>query len=167
MTAWREAGESSGVGGIAFGQQPGPRYRFQVRSFVTEDNERVYSNPSSSDGVILTNAQAPTVELMVMPEQLEAATGQTDIRVLATDDDRITGWRLDIVHAETGTHIRNLARDAVLVLDLDSTRTWDGLDRLEAPAPPGRYLAEASVFDRSGNIGVASAELIVCDGACP
>jgi len=167
MTAWRTANESSQVEGVVFGQQPGPRYRFQIRSFILRDGVRVYSNPTSSDGVILNNAQAPAVEVRVEPRQLEAAVGETMIRVIADDDDRITGWRLDVVEAESGEHIRNLAREAVIALNLDEVVAWYGLDRLGLPAMPGRYLVEASVVDRSGNVGVAAADLIICDGPCP
>ncbi|MCA9525291.1 MAG: hypothetical protein KC549_03210, partial [Myxococcales bacterium] len=144
---------------------PGARYALEIRSRWAVGGTVRRGQPGATDGVVVVNDEAPTVELEAAPDRL-AAGGRVRLTVRAHDDDLLAGWALVVTTAD-GDLVQRLAGGPLAQADFMTDRDWNTDDRQKAPVPPGRYRVEASVIDRGRNAAQAIADIEVCDGPCP
>ena len=142
---------------------PGVLYRVQVGSVDGVDQSSI----TASDGVMLTNASAPQIELTLNTPRFQRDVTSVRIDAELSDDDRLAGWSITVVERQTGRHIKRIGSGPLQVTETRLERTWDGRDRLGSLVEPGSYLIEVTATDRAGNLGVESAAVDVCAGPCP
>ncbi len=149
---------------------PGLTYAVEVRAWRVDGAQRSRSAVVASDGVRVTDARAPQVQVTATPDPFVAAAGPLSVRVVATDDDRVAGLRL-LVRGPDDAEVSVIFADPVGDAALDRAWEWNGLG-LDGRLPPsGRYVVEATVTDRVDNEATARVEILLCgveaDPACP
>ncbi len=144
---------------------PDVLYRVEVRAWRQQGERRLTSAGRVTDGVRLRNATPPAVDLTLSAEQLELGGPPLVVLVEGRDDDRLAGWRMEVLDAGDAT-VRTLAAAAIALPEFAARREWDGLGDDGAPAAPGRYAVRATFVDRARNEGTAEASVEVCDGPC-
>ncbi len=144
---------------------PGVRYAVEVRAVSAVEGRLRRSLGRVSDGVEAVNDPPPTVELAARPTALLPADGPVLVALLATDDDRLAGWRLDVLDGD-GRTIRRLAGGPLAAPRFETTARWNLEDAAKRPVGPGVYQIVATVIDRAGNTARAAAAVEVCDRAC-
>ena len=144
---------------------PGVRYAVEVRTTARLEGRLRRSVGRVTDGVEAVNDAPPTVELLARPAVLPPAEQPLIVALVATDDDRLAGWRLEVLDPD-GRAIRRLAGGALAVARFETAVRWNLEDAAKRPVAPGVYQIVATVVDRAGNVGRAEAPVEVCDGAC-
>lgn len=142
---------------------PGLVYRVEVRAL---DAGGQPSAGTPTDGVRVSNGEAPRVEVTVDRPQLRRGEPPITITVRASDDDLLAGWTL-IARTADGILVRRLAVAELAHREFETTRRWDGTDLEKRPLPPGDYEIVATFFDRARNVGGGLATLTICGDACP
>lgn len=144
---------------------PGGRYALEVRSRWVSEGDLRRGSPRASDGVLVINDAAPTLELVADPDRFGPG-GLTTLTLRASDDDLLAGWSL-IITDPAGGLVARLGGGPLAVDAFEVQRDWNGQDRAKAPVIPGMYRAVASVVDRGRSQAVAEVAIEVCDGPCP
>lgn len=142
---------------------PGARYAIEVRARAPDDRR---SPPSATDGLEVIDPTAPHVELTAAPAALTPAEQPVLLTLRAHDDERLAGWRLDVL-TPAGAPLRRLAGGPLATRAFATEARWDLTDRAKQPVPPGDYRVIAAVVDRAGNTTRAEAPVTVCAEACP
>ena len=169
LTEWEDVGLDTQFTRVIDTLRFGAQYRIQVKSYVMGASGVLESTPAASDGVKLINREAPTATVRVSAAELDStAPIRATFELTALDDDTLVGWRFDIVSAENGEHIVRLGGGPLDQPEFAFTLDWFGIDQFGRAVMPGLYRAEFSVYDRSGNEGSVSSEILeICEGVCP
>ena len=146
---------------------PGIRYALEVRVFNQTAGQPLHSTGTTSDGVLIIDNGAPRVLVEVDPDPLVLGSGPAMVTVRASDDDRLAGWHLDVIDADSDGLAVRLASAALNQPFFEDIFPWDTTDRDKRPLAAGVYRIRAEFTDRAGNTGAGETLLTICDGPCP
>lgn len=143
---------------------PGVRYAVEVRAVSAVDGRLRRSSGRATDGVEAVNDPPPTVQVVARPAALLPVDGPVVVALVASDDDRLAGWRLDVL--DDGRLVRRLAGGPLAAPRFETTVRWNLEDAAKRPVDPGMYQVVATVIDRAGNTARGEAAVEVCDRVC-
>lgn len=178
ITPWKDVGETTQTTITGLNLQLATIYQTQVRGYGGTAGDKVFSATTSSDGVQVVDAAAPTItRIAVNPPILVADNSGATIELEAIDDTRLAVATCTIV-VDAGLPAPGPVV-AVMTRKLTVTKTklelpWNGLyDISKKIAEPGPYRVICKVTDVGQNTTSAEAPLLICQpgeivkaGAC-
>lgn len=132
----------------------GNEYKLSIRTWIIDENDnRVYTEPSNSDGFIAIDDLPPIVSLTID----RVRTNITDLALMplmimasARDEVRLAGWSL-VIYAEQGSLIKRISSSSTHQEMIDFQAHWQGNDQYNQLVDIGRYRILFAATDSAGN----------------
>jgi hypothetical protein len=132
----------------------GNEYKVSIRTWVTDENDhRIYTEASNSDGFIAIDDQPPIVSLSID----RVRTNITDLALMplmimasARDEVRLAGWSL-VIYTEQGSLIKRINSSSTQQEMINLQAHWQGNDQYDRIVDIGRYRMLFAVTDSAGN----------------
>lgn len=157
----RDVGDATAAALSGLVLQLGVTYEVEVAASDSETGET--SSPQRSDGLVIVDAEAPTIEAFAAAPAVVPALGlQTALSAMLRDNTRLDRWRITIRRSGAqGAPVRTLGAPLATTHHALET-TWDLHDEAGLPVEPGAWVARLEVTDQAGLTATASRTLYVC-----